>query len=153
MVDKAFEDAKNTHCDDRLFSVVSASDFEIYDEWLRMDERNMTPAEKRKLAALVEQMPTDLARGLRYGKTLSYVADMVQDGLSKGAWIFVGNEPESALEFNVSALTKDGYLTDEHGLAAQENDFKCLGNLSGSMTLLNQTSWCFSDRWPSWEPC
>jgi hypothetical protein len=83
-----------------------------------MDERNMTPAEKRKLAALVEQMPTDLARGLRYGKTLSYVADMVQDGLSKGAWIFVGNEAESALEFNVSALTKDGYLTDENGLEA-----------------------------------
>ena len=71
------EDAKNTHCEDRLFSIVSASPFENYDEWLRIDESNMTAVEKARLAALVQQMPTNLARGLRYGRTLSYVADMV----------------------------------------------------------------------------
>jgi hypothetical protein len=51
---------------------------------------------------------------------------MVQDGEENGAWILVEKEPESALEFNVSALTKDGYLTDEHGLAAQENTSSAL---------------------------
>jgi hypothetical protein len=38
LVDKSFEDAKNTHCDDRLCSVVSASDFEIMTSgfvWMR----------------------------------------------------------------------------------------------------------------------
>jgi hypothetical protein len=58
-----FEDAKNTHCEDRLFSIVSASSFEIYDKWLRTDETNMTAVEEAKLAALVQQMPTNLARG------------------------------------------------------------------------------------------
>jgi hypothetical protein len=97
LVDKAFEDAKNTHCADSLYSVVSASDFEDYDAWLAFDGSNMTPADRRKLATLVEKMPSNLAQALRYAKTLPHVSDMVQHGLSKGAWIFVGNEPESAL--------------------------------------------------------
>jgi hypothetical protein len=65
---------------------------------------------------------------------------MVQHGLSKSesAWIFVAKKPECALEFNVSALTTGGYLTDAKGLTAEANDFQCFGNLSGSMALLNQ---------------
>jgi hypothetical protein len=70
----------------------------------------MTAAEKSRLAALVQQMPTNLARGLRYGPTLSYVADMVQDGEDNSAWVFVEKEPESASEFNVSALTDQRWL-------------------------------------------
>ena len=52
--------------------------------------------------------------------------------------LFVDKNPERALEFNVSALTTDGYLTGAKGLTAEANDFQCLGNLSGSMVLLKQ---------------